>query len=73
MELLMLKLIYLQTLLILCTGKMIRYTVFSKRNATFLKLPFFWRRVYTSESGVIHHIDKAHGNNLLKTSYADFS
>ena len=25
-------------------------TVISKRNATFLKLPFFWRRVYTSES-----------------------
>ena len=29
-------------------------TVFSKRNATFLKLAFFWRRVYTSESGAIH-------------------
>ena len=24
-------------------------TLFSKRNATFLKLRFFWRRVYTSE------------------------
>ncbi len=32
-------------------------TVISKWNATFLKLPFFWRRVYTSESEVIHHFD----------------
>ena len=32
-------------------------TLFSKRNATFLKLPFFWRRVYTNESGVMHHFD----------------
>ncbi len=32
-------------------------TLFSKRNATFLKLRFFWRRVYTSESGVMHHFD----------------
>ncbi len=31
-----------------------RTTLLSKRNATFLKLPFFWRRVYTSEFGVIH-------------------
>ncbi len=29
-------------------------TLSLKRNATFWKLPFFWRRVYTSESGVIH-------------------
>ena len=42
-------------------------TLFSKRNATFLKLPFFWRRVYASEYGVIHHFDNAHGNNLPKT------
>ncbi len=26
-----------------------------KMVCTFLKLPFFWRRVYTSESGFIHH------------------
>ncbi len=28
-------------------------TLFSKRNARFLKLPFFWRRVHASESVVI--------------------
>ncbi len=28
----------------------LRNTLSSKRNATFLKLHFFWRRVYTSES-----------------------
>ncbi len=28
-------------------------TLFLKRNATFWKLPFFWRRVYTGESGVM--------------------
>ena len=33
-------------------------TLFSKRNATFLKLPFFWRRVYASESGGVHHFDR---------------
>ncbi len=42
-------------------------TLSLKRNATFWKLPFFWRRVYTRESGVIHHFDNAHGNNLPKT------
>ncbi len=35
-------------------GKWKPITLFLKRNATFWKLPFFWRRVYTSESGVIH-------------------
>ena len=30
-----------------------QFTLFLKRNATFWMLPFFWRRVYTSESGVI--------------------
>ncbi len=34
--------------------------LFSKRNATFLKLHFFWSGVYTSESGVMHHFDSAH-------------
>ena len=32
-------------------------TLFLKRNAAFWKLPFFWRREYTSESGVVHHFD----------------
>ncbi len=27
---------------------------------TFLRMPFFWRRVYASETGVIHHFDNAH-------------
>ena len=31
----------------------LRCTLSSKRNATFLKLPFFWKKVYTSESGAI--------------------
>ncbi len=31
-------------------------TPFSKKkNATFLRIPFFWRRVYVSETGVIQH------------------
>ncbi len=46
-------------------------TLFLKRNATFWKLPFFWRRVYTSESGIIHHFDNAHGNNLPKAPFHD--
>ena len=37
------------------------HTLFSKRNATFLKMPFFWRKVCASETGVIHHFDNAHG------------
>ncbi len=44
-------------------------TLSLNRNATFWKLPFFWRRVYTSESGVIHHFDNAHGNNLPKNPF----
>ena len=48
-------------------------TLFSKRNATFLQLRFFWRRVYTSESGVMHNFDKTHGNNLPKTSFQNWS
>ena len=44
-------------------------TLFSKRNATFLKEPFFWRRVYASQPGVIHHVDNAHGDNLPKTLF----
>ncbi len=34
--------------------KSIRYTdtLYFKRNATFLKMPFFWRRVYASETVV---------------------
>ncbi len=31
-------------------------TLFSKTNATFFKLPFFWRIVYASESGVILYV-----------------
>ncbi len=37
---------------------------FSKETQHFWKLPFFWRRVYTSESGVNNGFDNAHGNNL---------
>ncbi len=36
------------------SGEQQAHTPFSKRNATFLKLCFFWRRVYTNESGVMH-------------------
>ncbi len=45
-------------------GPGFRSTLFSKRKATFFKLPFFWRRVYTSESGVIHqnHQDPMSGS-----------
>ena len=42
------------------------FTLFSKRNATFLTMPFFWRPVYASETGVIHHFDNAHGDKNQK-------
>ncbi len=32
-----------------------RYTVISKRNGTFVKLPFFWRKVYCSETAIIQN------------------
>ncbi len=35
-------------------------TLFSKRNATFLRLSFFWKRVYTSEYGVIKTLCQGH-------------
>ena len=38
-------------------------TLSSKNMATLFKLPFFWRRMCTSESRVIHHFDDAQGNN----------
>ncbi len=37
------------------------YTLFKKRNITFLKLLLFWRRVYASESVVVHHFNNALG------------
>ena len=29
----------------------------SKEKQRFFKLPFFWRRMYTNEYGVIHHLE----------------
>ncbi len=40
--------------------KLLSSTLFLKRNTTYWKLPFFWRRVYTSESGVISHDPGSH-------------
>ncbi len=36
---------------------------------TFLKLRFFWRRVYTSESGVMHHFRKPICRFLMTPCY----
>ena len=38
-------------------------TLSLKRIATFSKLPFFCRRVYTNEYGVIHHFGNANGSH----------
>ena len=46
-------------------------TLFSKKNATFLKLPFFSRRVYTRESGVIHLYEWRGSYNIILTMLSD--
>ncbi len=65
--------VYLAKVWLVCCGvTLLTYTLFKKK-CTFLKLPFFWRRVYASESVVIHHFVNAHGKNLPKIPFQNSS
>ena len=47
-------------------------TLFSKRNTSFWKLHFFWRRLYAIGPGIIHHLHNGPGNKLPKTPSQNF-
>ncbi len=49
------------------------YTLFSKRNASFWKMHFFWERLYAIWPGIIHHFQNALGDKLPKTPFQNCS